>query len=215
MFRPHASHLAVHGLAMLSVIATTMLYAIVQPADADAHSHPIDSNALLVSNRSVLRVCLQTDASLSPRISDIVAQLSTALGKVRQHKDWEAAGLGANVPTPEIGCGAKIPAKRISRFELIGPGLTATPGPFRTIIVVLDGKQADTVLGKRPTQFATFESMRVNNHVAAEVTSALVVRQDFLNSSDFAEIYLPAAIGLAPLRAFPEPPGEGMIGSQN
>jgi hypothetical protein len=187
-----------------------MLYVAGQTGKVEAQPHPITSNALLVSDRTALRICLEMGASLLPSAPSIAEQLSIGLGIVRQHKDWEAAGLGVKVPKPEIGCGAKIPSKSITRFELIGPGLTETPGPFRTVIVVLDDSQADTVLDRQNVQFATFELMRVDDDVAAEVTSALVVRKDFLKEPDFVDIYLPLAIGLAPTRSFPEPAGEGL-----
>lgn len=82
------------------------------------------------------------------------------------------------------------------------------PG-VRTVILVLNEDLANVVLSpEKNAEFATYEMMQVDDHVAVEVTSALVVRKSFLSDAEFAETYLPVALGFEPAVEFTRPAEE-------
>jgi hypothetical protein len=187
-----------HFVAMIGIVFGAVVYSTTHFSKAQAH--PITTNALLVSDRSTLRVCLSIDPSLASRKAEISGRFINALEQVRQHKDkdWISAGFQKEVPKLETNCDVRIPSRRMLRFETLGPGLTNNPGPFRSVILVLNESLANTVLRDRNVEYATYELMQVDDHVAVEVTSALVVRIRFLDNPEFINTYLPLVIGLDP-----------------
>jgi hypothetical protein len=198
--------LLIHVIGMALVIAGFVAIE-VQPASARL---TLD-RGLLVSTRDRLRVCVVTAPELSAASAAVTTKLAGALEHARRHKDWVAAGLGHAVPRPEAGCpGAKIPTTPVDRSDpqAVGPGLAHAPSPFRSAIIVLDDVQADKVLGARRAALVPFELMRADDDQLAEVTSALVVREDFLDSPEFLDPYLTVALGLEPTQKFASPTGE-------
>ncbi|HEX6289340.1 MAG TPA: hypothetical protein VFZ66_09130 [Herpetosiphonaceae bacterium] len=196
----------VHLVGMAIVIAA---FIAIEASPASAKL-TLDSG-LLVSTRDRLRVCVTTSPALAGATAAVTTKLATALQAARQHKDWAAAGLGSAVPRPEMGCpGAQIPSTFVRRSnpQAVGPGLSSAPSPFRTAIIVLDAAKAERVLGERKAALVPFEMMRADNDELAEVTSALVVREDFIGSPDFLDPYLTVALGLEPTRRFERPAGE-------
>lgn len=181
----------------------------------DAVAAFTQDSALLVTDRDRLRLCIElapAAARTAPQVSDALLQ---ALRRLRQHPDWERAGLGSETPAPELGCpGARLPAATLKVDQIVGPGRTTVPGPHRTAVFVLDDATARAVLGPRRAAFATFEFMCLpgpNAHQCMEVTRALLARQDFVTTPEFVDTYLTLAIGLRPLTPngsrFPLPPG--------
>lgn len=200
--RPFLFHIVGMALLIAGFVAIE-----VQPASARL---TLD-RGLLVSTRDRLRVCVATTPELSAASAAVTTKLTQALEHARGHKDWVAAGLGNGVPRPEAGCpGAKVPTALVDRSnpQAVGPGLSHAPSPFRSAIIVLDRVKAEKVLGSRPAALVPFELMRADEDQLAEVTSALVVREDFLDSPEFLDPYLTVALGLEPTKTFAPPAGE-------
>jgi hypothetical protein len=198
--------LLIHLIGMALVIAGFIAIE-VQPASARLTLE----SGLLVSTRDRLRVCVAVAPELSAASGAVTTKLARTLEQARGHKDWAAAGLGNAAPRPEAGCpGAKIPSTLVDRSDpqAVGPGLSHAPSPFRSAIIVLDRAKADKVLGARPAALVPFELMRADDDQLAEVTSALVVREDFLDSPEFLDPYLTVALGLEPTKKFAPPAGE-------
>lgn len=190
----------VHVAAMSGVV-----FAAVHCGPDDSHAHDDGphfdvQSALLTSNRDALRLCVQESASLRGSAARITERLSTGLKTVSAHPDWAAARFGSRTPTVERGCPG--PALALERLEpkesIIGPGLAVKPSRYRTFIHVLDERTADIVLGERQVDRAPAEFLRVDDHVLAEVSTALVVRESYLDSPEFAERWLAGAVGLMP-----------------
>jgi hypothetical protein len=195
----------VHAIAMALVFA-----AIVSLRGQQVSAQPTWDSGLLVNTRASLRACMVTAPGLAEKAPAIAQQLSQGFEKVRQHKDWERAGLGRGVPNVERACaGATIPTRALEKGSVVGPGVTKNPTPFRTVVFVLDNATADTVLGTGVNAgLYPFEKMAVDEHEFVEVTSGLVVRESFLESPDFADPFLSLALGLEPTKRFERPATE-------
>ncbi|MCC6500800.1 MAG: hypothetical protein IT313_11100 [Anaerolineales bacterium] len=202
------SKTVLHLIAMILILLGVILYSLMN--FDKAHAYPITTNALLVNDRTTLRVCFATDQFLTTRMIEISDRLFTALDQVRQYKgtDWLPAGFQEKTPIPESNCQVRIPSKQMLGFESLGPGLTDKPGPFRSVILVLSETSANRVLENKNADFATYELMQISDHVAVEVTSALVVRESSLENPEFIETYLPVALGLEPVTEFKRPAEE-------
>jgi hypothetical protein len=207
-------HLHAFASVALAVVVAVTLGLLGPGRPSSAAAEFTSDNALLVTNRDRLRVCVELSPALAPATAPRVSgELIQALQRLRQHPDWEAAGLGREVPPPERGCpGARRLTAPLRFDQVVGPGVTATPGPYRTAVFVLDEATARTVLGPRNATFAQFEIMCLpGGHLCPEVTRALLVRESFLTNVDFIDTYLTLAIGLRPLTPngsrFPLPPG--------
>lgn len=161
---------------------------------APAHAHFDAGSSLLVTNRDELRVCLVSHGAVPDKLG---AQVHGALQTARQHPHWDVAGYGA-VPEPDGNCTATLPASGVTRGVVVGPGLTAEPGPYRTVIVVLDEANAERYLGDQPAVLVPYELMKTGEHSASTVTQAVVVRADVIDAPRFATEYLTLALGLDP-----------------
>ncbi|NMO21488.1 hypothetical protein HPC49_31690 [Pyxidicoccus fallax] len=164
--------------------------------------HFDDKSALLTTNRDALRLCVREAPGLRGG-GRVTERLDASLKALDAHPDWAAARFGAKTPTVEAGCpGPALPLARIEPKEsIVGPGPTTKPGRFRTFIHVLDEKTADVVLGERKAERAVAEFLRVDDHILAEVTTALVVRESYLDDPEFASRWLSQAVGLQPMSA--------------
>ncbi|HEX6287547.1 MAG TPA: hypothetical protein VFZ66_00075 [Herpetosiphonaceae bacterium] len=193
-----------HAIAMALVFA-----AIVSLRGQNVRAQPTWDSGLLVNTRASLRTCMVTAPGLASKAPAIAQQLARGLEKVRQHRDWEPAGLGRAIPNIERACaGAQIPTRALEKGSVVGPGMTTNPTPFRSVIFVLDEATADQVLGKGTNAgLFPFEMMAVGEHESVEVTSGLVVREGFVESADFADPYLSLALGLEPSKHFEAPAG--------
>jgi hypothetical protein len=133
----------------------------------------------------------------------LLGALKSDLALLRErHPLWEKSGFGQAPVRVQLGCpGAAMPSARLeSKGALLGPGLSARPSPFRTFLYVLDDAQAQEVLGKEQAIRARAELLKVEDHVLAEVSTALVVRASDLGTPAFQETWLPTGVGLPPLR---------------
>ncbi|AEI63335.1 hypothetical protein [Corallococcus macrosporus] len=188
-----------HVVAMSGVVLAAVRCG--GPEDPHAHDDATEFNvqsALLTRNRDALRLCVQESASLRGSAARINERLGASLRAVSNHPDWAAARFGDRKPTIEQGCPG--PALALERLEpkesIIGPGLALKASRYRTFIHVLDEKTADVVLGERQVDRAPAEFLRVDDHVLAEVSTALVVRESYLDHPEFAARWLAGAVGL-------------------
>lgn len=179
--------------AILLVAGFFVVAGVVQATDEHAHFDP--TTGLLVSTRDELRVCVATIGQVDAARLD--AKLSAALQVVRGHRQWTDAGY-SEVPQPERRCTAGLPATGVAKGVVVGPGMTDDPGPYRTVVVVLDDVTASRSLGQQQAVLAPWELMLVRDREAATVTQAVVVRAAFLDDPRFALDYLTSAVGLDP-----------------
>ena len=165
--------------------------------------HFTDQSALLTTNRDALRLCVREAPSLRASGSRVTERVAASLKAVGAHPDWAAARFGSKTPTVEAGCpGPELALERLEPKEsIVGQGRTSKPGRYRTVIHVLDEKTADRVLGERQAERAPAEFLRVDDHVLAEVTTALVVRESYLDDPEFTSRWLAQAVGLQPMAA--------------
>ena len=200
------------GVSALAVAGLGFLAGNAPPAQAEL---TLD-RGLLVNTRDRMRVCVEETPGLTeaPGLAEpaptVRAKLGRAMQVVHQHPDWQAAGLGDRVPALEAGCRAKIPSDKLDRgnSQAVGRGKTNNPGPFRTVIVVLDEARAARILGDRPATLVPFEMMCPTEEECVEVTSSVIVRESALESPDFINPYLTLAVGLEPSRPITPPVGE-------
>ncbi|WP_163994132.1 hypothetical protein [Pyxidicoccus caerfyrddinensis] len=173
------------------------------PNVLDGDVHFTSQSALLTTNRDALRLCVREAPSLRANGSRVTERLTASLKAVGAHPDWVAARFGSKTPTVEAGCpGPELALERLEPKEsIVGVGPTTKPGRFRTVIHVLDEKTADQVLGERKAERAPSEFLRVDDHMLVEVTTALVVRESYLDDPEFTSRWLAQAVGLQPMAA--------------
>lgn len=191
----------IHVAAMLSVLVVGVRCG-AESEEAD-HVHFTTDNALLVSERSALQVCVELDPALEAQSQELLAGLKADLASLEQrHPDWKRAGLGRAPVRVQRGCpGAAMPSERLeSKGAQVGPGLSHLPSAFRTFIYVLDEAKAQQVLGEQQAVRARAELMQVSDHQMVEVSTALVIRASALGTADLRELWLPMSTGLQPLR---------------
>lgn len=150
---------------------------------------------LIVSTRERLRVCADIRAANQRQVTD---QLTAGLRQVRRHPHWERTDFGTETPVLERGCRAQLPDDGVAKGIVVGPGITEHPGPYRTIVVVLGGEEADRLLGNQRAVLVPYELMKLDPGMTATVTQTVVVRDAFVSSPEFVKDYLTPAIGLHP-----------------
>jgi hypothetical protein len=191
-----------HVVAMVGMLFLGVRCAGMEDVESE-HPHLMLDNALLVGERTGLQVCVELAPSLKDRSGELLGALKSDLALLRErHPLWEKSGFGQAPVRVQLGCpGAAMPSARLeSKGALLGPGLSARPSPFRTFLYVLDDAQAQEVLGKEQAIRARAELLKVEDHVLAEVSTALVVRASDLGTPAFQETWLPTGVGLPPLR---------------
>jgi hypothetical protein len=207
--RKFARRELLHVAAMLSVLVLGVRCA-GEPDDTGSEdSHLLLDNALLVAERRGLQLCVELAPSLEGRSQELMETLKADVAALEaRHPLWEKAGYAQAPVRLQRGCpGAALPAGRLeSKGGLAGPGVRARPSPFRTFLYVLDDAQAQEVLGDEPAIRARAELMKVEDHVLAEVSTALVIRASALGTPAFRETLLPTGVGLRPLREPAEVP---------
>lgn len=153
----------------------------------DGHSN------LLVSTRTELRLCLDTHGAVDAASG--TRALAAAVAGLRDDPRWEAAGYG-DAPDVERGCATELPPQ-LAKGEVLGPGLTDHPGPYRLVVVALDEPTADRHLpAGASAALLPYELMQIGPHVQVSVTQAVAVRADFLDDPAFAAGYLAPALGI-------------------
>jgi hypothetical protein len=190
-----------HVAAMLSVLIIGVRCG-TETEELD-HAHFTTQDALLVSDRSALQVCVELDPALESRSEELLRAVKAGLAELeRSHSDWRKAGLGRAPVRVQQGCpGKAMPSGRLeSKGAQVGPGLSLRPSPFRTFIYVLDEAKAQEVLGEQQAIRARAELMEVSDHQLVEVSTALVIRASELGTAELREQWLPMGVGLKPLR---------------
>ena len=182
------------------------LLALVACTVGDEHHHhdepvlDLDS-ALLVRSRAQLSVCVQIDPAIAdPSIADKLRDDVQALRAM--HADWAGAGLDRGAVEVVVGCpgGAIIEGPLDGKGaggSVLGPGLVATPSPFRTHVHVIADTRAQTILGAAPFARAIAELAPVDEHRIAEVSTAIVVPVSALGTDAFRTGALAQSVGLA------------------
>jgi hypothetical protein len=191
-----------HVVAMVGMLFLGVRCAGMEEAESE-HPHLMLDNALLVGERTGLQVCVELAPALKERSGELLGALKADLALLRErHPLWEKSGFGQAPVRVQLGCpGAGMPSARLeSKGALVGPGLSERPSPFRTFLYVLDDAGAQEVLGKEQALRARAELLKVEDHVLAEVSTALVIRASDLGTSSFQETWLPTGVGLPPLR---------------
>ncbi|HEX5748224.1 MAG TPA: hypothetical protein VFZ09_18440 [Archangium sp.] len=191
-----------HVVAMVGMLFLGVRCAGMEEVESE-HPHLMLDNALLVGERTGLQVCVELAPALKERSGELLGALKSDLALLRErHPLWEKSGFGQAPVRVQLGCpGAAMPSARLeSKGALLGPGLSERPSPFRTFVYVLDDARAQEVLGKEQAIRARAELLKVEDHVLAEVSTALVVRASDLGRASFQETWLPTGVGLPPLR---------------
>lgn len=191
-----------HVVAMAAMLFIGVRCAGMEEVESE-HPHLNLDNALLVGERTGLQVCVELAPSLKARSGELLGAVKADLGLLKErHPLWEKAGFGQAPVRVQLGCpGAAMPSARIeNKGALVGPGLSERPSPFRTFLYVLDDTRAQEVLGKEQAIRGRAELLKVEDHVMAEVSTALIIRASDLGTSAFQETWLPTGVGLPPLR---------------
>ncbi|AKJ00388.1 hypothetical protein ATI61_104205 [Archangium gephyra] len=191
-----------HVVAMVGMLFLGVRCAGMEEVESE-HPHLMLDNALLVGERTGLQVCVELAPALKERSGELLGALKSDLALLRErHPLWEKSGFGQAPVRVQLGCpGAAMPSARLeSKGALVGPGVSEHPSPFRTFLYVLDDAGAQEVLGKEQALRARAELLKVEDHVLAEVSTALVIRASDLGTPSFQETWLPTGVGLPPLR---------------
>ena len=204
MLRRQVTVRAAAHLAAMAALAGSVVLA-VGGGWSPQHAHLDLDSGLLVSTRTEFRACVELSPPVIARQDAVLAELRTGLDQVRRHRDWEPAGLGAGRPAISVGCPDAGLVSRLSGGDF---GVTEEPSPYRMWIFVLDGQTADRVLGAGvDAGHAPAERMDAGERRAAEVSTAVLVREGRLSDPAFVGGELTAAAGLG---RFPE--AEGVSG---
>ncbi|HYO51655.1 hypothetical protein [Archangium sp.] len=172
----------------------------VQQDSGDAHF--TTQNALMVAERRALQLCVELDPALEGQSEQLLESLEQDVAALAEaHPDWQSAGFGRAPVRVQRGCpGTAMPSGRMqSKGARLGPGLTSRPSPFRTFVHILGEAKAQEVLGDEPAVRAHAELMRVEDHMAAEVSTSLVIRASALGTEAFRQTWLPTGVGLKTL----------------
>lgn len=181
--------------AVLAGLLAVVLGLVVESRLSPDVAHVDPGSDLIVSTRERLRVCADIRGADERRVTD---QLTAGLRRVRRHPHWHLTDFGGDVPALERGCPARLPETGVSKGIVVGPGVTERPGPYRTVVVVLGGRDADRFLGHQRAALVPYELMELRPGMTATVTQAVVVRDTFVSSPEFTRDYLTPAIGLHP-----------------
>src|SRR5215207_1611981 len=136
-------------------------------------------SGLLVSTRRDFQVCVEIAPALRAQRAALVDALHAALERVRGHRDWTGAGLGAGPPSIVLGC----PEQRPPQDGESRPSgdLAAPPSPYRLWVYVLDGATADRRLGADVgAASVAAEYLADGEHGRSEVSTAVLVRAGYL-----------------------------------
>lgn len=188
--------------AVSVVAATTVILAITQATASSHHAAgggdrpEFDGHSnLLVSTRTELRLCLDVHGAVDAASS--ARALAAAVATLRDGSAWNAAGYD-DAPDVERDCPTELPPQ-LTKGEVLGPGLTDHPSPYRVVVVALDGPTADQRLpAAASAALLPYELMQVGPHVQVSVTQAVAVRADFLGDPAFTAHYLAPAFGIHP-----------------
>ncbi|HEX6292739.1 MAG TPA: hypothetical protein VFZ66_26380 [Herpetosiphonaceae bacterium] len=176
-----------------------------------AEAAVLTDSPLLVSNRSSLQVCAQVAPALQGKSSTIMNRLNERMETLRAtHPKWnEVYGLSVASPRFNSNCTVKIPTTLLDEADpwAVGKGFTNHPSQFRAVVLVLDDKTADVVLGNLNVKHAAYEMMQISEHEAVEVTNALVVRESYLGTQEFVDQYMSVAVSLEPVKPYERPEG--------
>ncbi|EAU65320.1 hypothetical protein STIAU_8078 [Stigmatella aurantiaca DW4/3-1] len=192
---------------MLGVLGLGVRCAGEEPEVAE-HSHLNFEGGLLVAERQALQLCVELAPGLADRGEEVLSRLRADVATVEgAHPDWDVARYRQAPVRMQLGCpGAALPKRRMEgKGDALNDGPTTAPSPFRTFVYVLDDASADEVLGEKEALRARAETMRVDEHVSVEVSTALVVRASSIGTASFREAWLPMGMGLRPLNPLPEP----------
>jgi hypothetical protein len=194
-----------HVAAMVGVLGLGVRCAGEEAPEEEAgHSHVVFEGGLLVSERQALQLCVELAPGLEDRGEEVLRQLQEDVAALEgSHPDWGVARYRRAPVKLQRGCpGVGLPKRRLEgKGESLNFGPTQSPSPFRTFVYVLDDASADVVLGGQEAVRATAETMRVDDHVMVEVSTALVVRASSLGTAAFREAWLPTGVGLRSLNA--------------
>lgn len=193
---------AVH-LALMALVAAGLALAMIAGGSPGEARLDLDSG-LLVSTRRDFQVCVEVAQPLQPRRAALVDALRAALERVRGHRDWAGAGLGAGPPSITLGC----PEQRPPQVGAHSPsgGRAAQPSPYRLWVYVLDAATADRRFGPDVgAASVAAEYLADGDHGRAEVSTAVLVRAGYLADPAFAGNELAAAVGLQPVGPEPAP----------
>lgn len=135
-------------------------------------------NGLLVTGRTEFRVCVES----SDTAGHAAIETGVRRGLAAVHSDplWgKAYGQARYDESTAIdwGCPApRLPAE-YDRTAYAGPGVTATPGPYRIWVYALDDATARRLLGPRDGwRILTAESIRSGEASTFPVSTALLIR---------------------------------------
>jgi hypothetical protein len=197
-----------HVAAMLSLLVLGVRCGPEEVHGDSDDAHFTTQNALLVAERRALQLCVQLDPALEGQSEQLLQALEQDVAALAEaHPDWQSAGFGRAPVRIQRGCpGSAMPSGRMqSKGEKLGPGFTARPSPFRTFVHILGEARAQEVLGEEPAVRAHAELMRVEDHMAAEVSTSLVIRASALGTEAFRQTWLPTGMGLKTLGGSAEP----------
>ncbi|ASW55417.1 hypothetical protein CIK06_16435 [Plantactinospora sp. KBS50] len=192
------------GLAAAAVAAVVVSAVSAGGRDPDRGRDPghgrgvrVDTaSGLLVTGRSALRMCVENGGGAQ---AGTRTGLRAGLDLVRADPNWAGAYGRVRVDPADalaFGCPAPRLPQRAGRAAVAGPGLTATPSPYRVWVYVLDGADADRILGPgQPSGLATAELVQEAN-TAWPVSTALLIRRDRLGDPRSVAEGLRAALGL-------------------
>lgn len=185
--------LAAYGVLAALLVLVLGLFVEARRTEAVPRADP--QSDLIVSTRDRLRVCADIRVADQRQVTD---RLTAGLKQVRRHPHWELTDFGRRTPAVEDGCRATLPPDGVAKGVVVGPGVTERPGPYRTVVVVLGGEEADRLLGGQQAALVPYELMELDPGTTATVTQAVVVRDTFVSSPQFVKDYLTPAIGLHP-----------------
>lgn len=201
-------------LGLLLAAATTIALSARGADQARAQGRPeVDMRtALLATNRTGLRLCVQ---SLAPGLDSRAAQgpvRGAITSSVATHPDFGPAGLGREPVVVDAGCPAAptISNPRYSRRGTAGaPAAVATPSPYRLFVFVAPAERLAAAFPTATRPRLTPQEVLCRGHVCPEVTTALYLTPAELADPGALARGLTHGVGLWPVgerRYEPRPP---------
>lgn len=145
-----------------------------------------------VPGRISLHICVANHNG-SPIAGEVMRKVHTAFAKVRQHPDFEAAGLnGGDGPTIRAGC----PSPSTLNTERWGRNTVAHPGSIHTYVFIAPAEEIQRTQFKHYPRVVGHEQMCEGAHCAS-VANAVYLTPEELNDPEALIRSLLAGIGLS------------------
>lgn len=178
-------------LIAVSIIAMLTLSIWVSPQLIRSYTYANDGIGG-VASRTNLQICIANHNG-APVTGEVMSKIRTAFAKVKQHPDFERAGLNrGGGPQIRAGC----PSASTLNTEKWGRNTVTTPGPIHTYVFIASAQDLQGTQFKQYPRVVGYEQMCISSQCAS-VANAVYLTPEELNDPQLLVRTLTAGIGLS------------------